>query len=242
MIFFAKVAIMYDMDYIMELIAKFLAVTAILSMHEFAHAFVAYKCGDPTAKWSGRMTLNPVKHFDPIGLVMFAFVGFGWAKPVPINPDNFKNRRLGSFWTAIAGVFLNFIFAFLFYPVYSLAFSWFFGAATKTLGHYLFFYLAYYLFTFSLNFCAFNLLPLYPLDGFRVVDSFKKKRGRVYRFLRDYGYIILLGLLALSFWSDFLMQRTGAYQFGYLDVLGLVMSYLTSFLYKPVSLFWGLIL
>ena len=69
------------MDWFVEMLAKFLAVTLVLTLHEFAHAFVAYKCGDPTAKWAGRMTLNPAKHFDPLGLVCFVFAGFGWAKP-----------------------------------------------------------------------------------------------------------------------------------------------------------------
>ena len=78
------------MIYLVQLIASFLAVALVITLHEFAHAFVAYKCGDPTAKFSGRMTLNPIKHFDPLGILMFALAGFGWAKPVPINPYNFS--------------------------------------------------------------------------------------------------------------------------------------------------------
>jgi len=81
------------LDRFIPLLATFLAVMVIISFHEFAHAFAAYKCGDPTAKFSGRMTLNPTKHFDPIGIVMFVLAGFGWAKPVPSNPYNFKNYR-----------------------------------------------------------------------------------------------------------------------------------------------------
>ena len=92
------------MDWFVEMLAKFLAVTLVLTLHEFAHAFVAYKCGDPTAKWAGRMTLNPAKHFDPLGLVCFVFAGFGWAKPVPINEANFKKYGSGCFWTSAAGV------------------------------------------------------------------------------------------------------------------------------------------
>ena len=72
------------------LVASFLAVTIVLTLHEFAHAFVAYKCGDPTPKWNGRLTLNPLAHFDILGLVLFAFAGFGWAKPVPIDPEQFS--------------------------------------------------------------------------------------------------------------------------------------------------------
>ena len=81
------------MDYIVKLLAQFLAVMIVITFHEFAHAYVANKCGDPTARFSGRMTLNPTKHFDLLGILMFALAGFGWAKPVPVNPYNFKNYR-----------------------------------------------------------------------------------------------------------------------------------------------------
>ena len=74
---------MYDFLFI---IASFIAVAVVLSLHEFAHAFVAYKCGDVTPKLNGRLTINPIAHFDLLGLLMFTFAGFGWAKPVPINP------------------------------------------------------------------------------------------------------------------------------------------------------------
>lgn len=83
------------MESILKLIASFLAVVVVLTLHEFAHAFVAYKCGDPTPKWNRRLTLNPARHFDLMGLIFFTLVGFGWAKPVPVNPDNFKKYRLG---------------------------------------------------------------------------------------------------------------------------------------------------
>ena len=99
------------MEYFVYLLASFLAVMIVITTHEFAHAFVAYKCGDPTAKFAGRMSLNPVRHFDPLGIVMFAFAGFGWAKPVPVNPYNFRNYKSGSFWTAAAGVIVNYLSA-----------------------------------------------------------------------------------------------------------------------------------
>ena len=108
------------MDYIVKILAQFLAVMVVITFHEFAHAYAAYKCGDPTAKFSGRMTLNPLKHFDPLGIVMFAFVGFGWAKPVPINPNNFNDYKKGCLWTSAAGVIANYIMAFVFYPVFVL--------------------------------------------------------------------------------------------------------------------------
>ena len=106
------------MSYVIQLAASFIAVVIVLTLHEFAHSYVAVKCGDPTPKWNGRLTLNPLRHFDLVGLLCFAFVGFGWAKPVPINPNNFKKYRLGMALTASAGVVMNYLTAFLVFPVY----------------------------------------------------------------------------------------------------------------------------
>ena len=78
-------------------LSRFIVLLFILPAHEFAHAFAAYKNGDDTAKLYGRYTLNPLKHFDPVGLICFLIAGFGWAKPVPVNPYNFKNFKKGSF-------------------------------------------------------------------------------------------------------------------------------------------------
>lgn len=228
------------MEQIVSLLAKFIAVIFVLSLHEFAHAFVAYQCGDPTAKWAGRMTLNPMAHFDPVGIVMFALVGFGWAKPVPVNPDNFKNRTRGSFLTSGAGVAVNYLSAFLLYPLFLLALQFYFNALPQaTFGHLFLYWLTYYLFAYSMSFCVFNLLPLYPLDGFRLVDSLNKTRGKAYCFLRDYGEKILTGLIVLSFAADLLSAYLPA--FAYLDILGYVMRFATNIFGKPITAFWNLI-
>ena len=105
---------------VMYLLASFLAVAIVLSLHEFSHAFVAYKCGDPTPKEYGRLTVNPLAHFDILGLVLFAFAGFGWAKPVPIDPYNFRHYKRGLAFTAVAGVLMNYLTVFLFYPLFLL--------------------------------------------------------------------------------------------------------------------------
>ena len=81
------------MSYLVVLLASFLAVVIVVTAHEYAHAFVAEKWGDPTPRLYNRLSLNPLNHFDPIGIVAFAIIGFGWAKPVPINPYNFKNYK-----------------------------------------------------------------------------------------------------------------------------------------------------
>jgi Zn-dependent protease len=203
-------------------------------MHEFSHAFVAYKCGDPTPKFAGRMTLNPIKHFDLFGLLAFALAGFGWAKPVPVNPYNFRRYKLGSFLTAAAGVTVNLLFAFLFYPIMVLGFQYLLPLTAGTYAEIFLFELISCLYFYSLSFCAFNLLPVYPLDGFRIVDTFSKRRSKVYWFLRNYSHYILLGLILVNYLSSFVPLL------GYLNVLGRVMNFVVTYLDKPISLFWGL--
>lgn len=217
--------------------AQFIAVTLVLSCHEFAHAFVAFKHGDSTAKIAGRMTLNPFKHFDPIGLVVFVLTGFGWAKPVPINPYNFKEYQKGCFWTSAAGIITNYAMAFLAYPLYVIALH-FLGAVSieNTATYPILFLLRFLYATFacSLSFSVFNLLPVYPLDGFRIVDAVHKKRGKIYYFLRNYGYYLLLGLIFLGFFAD----RIPNFNF---DVFGYIMHYLVAFFGKPITLLWDFI-
>ena len=223
------------MEYIVLLLSQFLAVMIVISFHEFAHAYVAYKCGDPTAKMLGRMTLNPLKHFDPLGILMFALVGFGWANPVPINPYNFHHYRKGSFWTSAAGVITNYLMAFLAFPIFILVIQ-FVCPLSVIAGTYAeaFLYRFFYcLFAYSLSFCVFNLLPFYPLDGFRIIDALDKKHGKFYQFLRTYGHYILIGLIALSFIADYLPFL------GYIDILGYVMDFSIGVLGKPITTFWN---
>lgn len=228
------------MHRVLYYLASFLAVVVVLTLHEFSHAFVAYKCGDPTPKWSKRISLNPARHFDLVGLICFTLVGFGWAKPVPINPNNFKKYRLGLGLTASAGVVMNYVTAFLFFPLYWVVLSYYY----VPMGGYFAYFLCEFtdlLFTYSLCFCVFNLLPLFPLDGFRILDAVNKRRGKIYRFLRQYGQIILLGLIVESFicrtFVDF-----GVYQMSWLDILGWFMQFATGILGWPITALWGVIL
>ncbi len=223
----------YFMERFLPLIASFLAVMVVITLHEFSHAFLAYKCGDPTAKFSGRLTLNPVKHFDLLGILSFALVGFGWAKPVPVNPNNFKKYRSGCFWTSAAGIIANYISAFLFAPLFLLSTKYLAG---NTYGYLFIRDLTYLLFAYSLSFCIFNLLPFYPLDGFRIVDALNRKRGKVYWFLRKYGYYILLGLIGISFLSRYIPFL------GYINILGYVMEFAVNIFGWPIDKFWGLII
>ena len=220
------------MMYITILFAQFLAVMAVISFHEFAHAYAAYKCGDPTAKFSGRMTLNPFKHFDPTGILMFVIVGFGWAKPVPVNPNNFNNYRKGCFLTSVAGILMNYLMAFLLYPLFILMVSYVLPLVDGTYMELFLYSLLNALFSYSLSFCVFNLLPFYPLDGFRMVDALNKKRGNIYNFLRRYGYYILLGFMLISMLSSHIPFL------GYINVLGYVMEFAVYVFGWPISKFW----
>ena len=219
-----------DLIYIL---AQFLAVAVVLTFHEFAHAYAAYKNGDPTAKFAGRLTLNPVKHFDALGVFMFAIAGFGWAKPVPVNPANFNNYRKGCFWTSVAGVLINYVMAFLLYPVFVLVV---YKVCPLFDGKYMeyFLYVFFYsLFACSLSFCVFNLLPFYPLDGFRIVDAVSTRRGRVYQFLRTNGHYVLLGLIFVHIFA-------GRFSvLAHIDVLGYVLDFAIKIFGRPITMLWN---
>ena len=113
----------YSIDIIlMLLLATVIGALIAIVFHEAAHAFVAHLCGDDTAKNAGRMTLNPIPHFNLVGALLILFVGFGWAKPVPINPYNFKKRKLGIIWVSLAGIVTNLLLAGLFLLILYFAF------------------------------------------------------------------------------------------------------------------------
>ena len=225
------------LSYLIELLASFCAVVVVLTLHEFAHAYVAFRCGDPTPKWSGRLSLNPLRHFDPIGLICFTLVGFGWAKPVAINPNNFRRYRLGMGLTASAGVVMNYLSAFLFYPLLCVVVSYM--PQIPFLCEFLR-YRPGFLFAYSLSFFVFNLLPLYPLDGFRILDAALRRKGKVYDFLYRYGQIILLALIAESFLCD-IFVRFGVWQMDNFNILGWFMRFATQYLGWPITALWGLI-
>lgn len=240
------------MERIISILAGAIAVIFIFAPHEFAHAFAAYKCGDPTAKMRGRMSLNPLKHLDPVGYALCVVAGFGWAKPVPINPYNFRKYRSGLFFTAIAGVVTNYIIAFIAYPLYRVAFWYlyvqniaFFSEhiALDILVQVLYFALLY-IFIYGLNVIVFNLLPLFPLDGFRVVEAFTREINPVRRFLRNYGQMILMLLVIESFLCGILIDYVPSIAgiVGYFDILGYVQYFGTKILGFPITALWNLVI
>ena len=226
------------METVIAYLARFAVLLFILPMHEFAHAFAAHLNGDDTAKAAGRYTLNPLKHFDVIGLVCFMLVGFGWAKPVPVNPYNYKNYKKGSIWVAVAGVLANLILAFLFYPIIYLVNTYLYpladGSALFIFARFLL-YVALYGFMLDLSFFAFNLIPVYPLDGFRLADAFVKNKGAGYEQYKRVGYYVLLGLILFSSLCSYIPELK------FLDVFGYFMNFCVKIIGYPISWFWDTI-
>ena len=159
-----------------------------LTCHEYAHGYVAYKLGDPTAKNMGRMSLDPTRHLDLMGIVCFVLFGWGWAKPVMTNSRNLKNPRRDDLLISIAGPVANLIVAFVFYAVYF---------ASKVLGNdsVILLNILSTIVSINISFALFNLLPVYPLDGYHVLTSIFPKLGfKFFAFMSRYGMWLLLAL------------------------------------------------
>lgn len=230
---------------LISIVASIIAVFFVFVPHEIAHGYVANKNGDCTAKMYGRLTLNPLKHIDPVGILLCIFTGFGWAKPVPIDPYNFRNYRKGLFTTAIAGVTVNYLIAFLAYPLYAVIYKFAVPAVLyNSFAYYLLYFtesIFYLIFLYSLSVFVFNLLPLYPLDGFRVVESLTREINPVRRFLKNYGYYILIVLVVESFACNFL-TRYGVSFAHYLNILGYVQWFARNIIGYPITALWNLII
>ena len=168
-----------------------------LTFHEYAHGFVAYKLGDPTAKNLGRLTLNPLKHLDPVGALMMLFVGIGYAKPVPINSRYFKNPKRGMALTALAGPVMNLILSFIGVTVYSVYFAFFGMKSYIAYTVYLFFYYFAYL---NAYLAIFNLMPIPPFDGSRIALVLlpDKIYWGIMKYERTIMIVTIVALLALS--------------------------------------------
>ena len=235
-------------DFIIQIITILASVVAILFVfvpHEFAHAYAAYKNGDYTAQLEGRLTLNPVKHFDPIGFLLCAFAGFGWAKPVPINPNNFRKFKKGLIITALAGVITNYIIAFICYPIALALEKYVLVLTDNTALSYLLLFvwaIPYMIYTISLSIFVFNLLPLYPLDGFRIVEACTSPFNKVRQFLQRYGQYILIGLIVECFICNMIRTYTGVDGIKYINILGFyVLELATKGIGAPIYGLWDFI-
>ena len=148
---------MYNLS---TILASMVAIAVAISVHEFGHAYSAHLLGDDTAKMYGRMTLNPAKHLDIMGLIAMLIVHIGWAKPVPVNPNNFKNYKVGNVIVTLAGDTANIITAIICVLI------------NKYVNMFAINLIAQYVIVYNVGFAAFNLLPLPPLDGWGVISSF----------------------------------------------------------------------
>jgi Zn-dependent protease len=211
---------MFNLD-LQELIPRLIyivpAIIIALTFHEYAHARIAYAFGDPTARNAGRLTLNPLKHLDPIGTILLLIANFGWAKPVPINPYYFQgNRKMKVLLVSLAGPLSNLLGAIVSVVAVSLIWHYVPGG---TVSQY-FFNFFYYLMTINVVLAIFNLIPVPPLDGSKILAGLLPDRfGRYIDFLDRFGFIILLVLVffgligkiispAVNFIVDLLLKIT----------------------------------
>ena len=170
-----------------------------LSFHEYAHAAVAYKLGDPTPKMQGRVSLNPMAHIDWIGFAALIFVGFGWGRPVEINPSNFRNRRKGELMVALAGVAMNLLIAVVFAVIAKIVLlCGGYDFVSTNLGTILWKMIINVIWI-NLVLMLFNLIPCPPLDGFSVVtELFNIKHTQLYWRIYQYGNLILIALIVFN--------------------------------------------
>ncbi|MFC1683568.1 site-2 protease family protein [Candidatus Zixiibacteriota bacterium] len=184
-------------DRLLELILLAPAILFALVIHEYAHGLVADRLGDPTPRSAGRLTLNPIKHLDPIGTVMLFLVRIGWARPVPVNPGYFQNPRLGMVWVSMAGPAANMLGALGCGLLLRLAGA--IGDQPNSRILMAFVYMLAWGMVINLVLAAFNLIPLPPLDGSKILAGILPgQSAQAYRRLERFGPLLLLALIILG--------------------------------------------
>ena len=235
------------------LILSALATLITLSIHEFSHALAAYKLGDNTAKYMGRLSINPLKHLDPVGALCMIFFRFEWAKPVPIDPRNFKNPKKDFALSALAGPLSNLVFAFFSSFLYLLAYAllkdisfsndFIYQVAQNTLDF------LYIFHRINIGLAIFNMIPIPPLDGSRILNAVlpPKLYFKVMKYERTI-YFVLIGWLFFGYiLSDLLLRipviaSTPALAFiAKIFSLSDILSYVFNFVSELMLDFWGLI-
>ena len=200
------------------LAALALAIVIAITLHEVSHAYVAFKCGDPSAKLAGRLSLNPAKHFEPLGLVCFLVAGVGWAKPVPVNPFNYRNFKRGNFFVSIAGIATNILVAFVCSFVFYLLSPY---GNSDNIFLFGLFYLFYFCMIMNLSLAVFNLLPIPPLDGYNMLVSFTKPNNGFMRAMRENSMIMLM--IMVLFGGFIIFAIRGALESAFLALWGAIL-------------------
>ena len=188
-----------DISQLADALALWMCLVVLLSFHEFAHAWMAYKCGDDTARIMGRMTINPVVHIDPIGTIFIplamlllspGFVVFGWAKPVPVNPANLSHRKRDDILISMAGPVMNLILAFILLFILRILIELPPSISSSTIVEKL-----PQIALISLFLCFFNLIPIPPLDGSHVMRHVVGMSEEMYYSIAQWGFLILILIL-----------------------------------------------
>lgn len=187
-----------------ELILSAMAALIALTLHEYAHGYAAYKLGDNTAKAMGRLSLNPIDHIDPLGALCMILFHFGWAKPVPINPLNFKNPKKGFAITAMAGPLTNLVLGFFTTFIYVLCANTFKVSNSAFINSFeknILLFLVYF-FSINIGLAIFNLIPVPPFDGSRILNVILPDRWyfKIMRYERQIYY----GVIAWLFLGRFI--------------------------------------
>lgn len=187
----------FSLFWVFQKLAMIPAILIALTFHELSHGFVAYRLGDTTAKSQGRLSLNPLHHLDPIGTLCLLFVGFGWAKPVPVNPYALnKKPHSGMAWVAAAGPASNLCMALiggilLLLYLKFVGYGWLFGSGFSAELYFGLFFI--YFIQINIVLMVFNLIPVPPLDGSRIISAFLPTGARVrYNMIERYGTVIML--------------------------------------------------
>lgn len=212
--------------------ARFIALITSIPVHETAHAYVSYKLGDPTAKEMGRLTLNPLKHFDPIGAICLLVAGIGWAKPVPIDPRYYKNLKAGMALSALAGPVSNFIMALLSMIVFKIFEYAYYGSGSEV-----WFYAALvfnYMVVINITLGIFNLIPIPPFDGSRIFLVFLPERW-YFAIMKYERYIFAAFFLLLAF-TDVVNRPLAIANDAVYNLLDVLTLFVDKLMVKTISL------
>ncbi|MBC3803518.1 site-2 protease family protein [Acetobacterium fimetarium] len=207
-------------DYFYSLLLSLPGILIAISFHEMAHAYAADAMGDPTPKDAGRLTVNPLKHIDPLGFISMLLFRFGWAKPVPVNPNNFKDKKKGMIAVALSGVLTNLLLAFLGMAAY---------LAVIPLNNETLMIILQYIYIYNIVFAVFNIIPIPPLDGSQILLLFLPPKALMfyYRYQR-YGMIAI-----------FVLALTGLLGIIINPAINAIVSLFSAILLPFFNLFWS---